>query len=233
MILHEADRQAVQATFLRSRLRVLFLAGCGMLLVWTGTAAGLWRLNHPHWADVLTVGFAHLLAGRAISIAQGTYAGLPKLAITTIAVYADIMVMLLVYPVFVFSYENLFEGRFFQKRLKPMLDSAQSGMDRFGKGKAVGVFCFVWLPFWMTGIIAGTILGYLLGLRTWVTLLAASLGSLAAVASWVYAYDLLFRRLSGIHQEIPLAFAVLLLATLVWYPTWRRRKGRRVPQGRG
>ncbi|MBN1270579.1 MAG: small multi-drug export protein [Kiritimatiellae bacterium] len=195
-----------------------------MLLAWTGTAALLWHIGSEYWDKLLSVGFAHLLAGRAISIAQGTFAGLPKWAITLIATYADITGMLIVYPLFVYSYEHFFEGRFFQERMKPMLDSAQSRVDRFRKSKAVGVFFFVWLPFWMTGVIVGAILGYLLGLRTWVTLLAASLGALAAVATWVYAYDILFRWLSGIHQSIPLAFTLILIIVLLGYRFWRNRQ---------
>jgi len=186
-----------------------------MLLLWIAVAAGLWQLGHELWDDLLTVGFAHLLAGRAISIAQGTYVGFPRWAIVLIATYADIMGMLIVFPLFVYTYENLFEGRFFQRRMKPMLESAQRGVDRFRHCKVVGVFFFVWLPFWMTGIIVGAVLGYLLGLKTWVTTLAASLGALAAVATWVYAYDILFRWLSRIHQEIPLVFTVALILVLL------------------
>jgi uncharacterized membrane protein len=186
-----------------------------MLLIWVGTVAVLWQLGNDNWDDLLTIGFAHLLAGRAISIAQGTYVGLPQWLIVLLATYVDIMAMLIILPLFVYSYEHFFEGRFFQKRMKPMLRKAQANVGTFGRFKIVGVFFFVWLPFWMTGIIAGSVLGYLLGLRTWVTVTTVSLGAFAAVWSWVYAYDKLFTWLSGIHQEVPLAFTILLICGLV------------------
>ena len=226
MALTHAERRALRSAFLRSGQGPLFQLGCCMLLLWIAVAAGLWQLGHELWDDLLTVGFAHLLAGRAISIAQGTYVGFPRWAIVLIATYADIMGMLIVFPLFVYTYENLFEGRFFQRRMKPMLESAQRGVDRFRHCKVVGVFFFVWLPFWMTGIIVGAVLGYLLGLKTWVTTLAASLGALAAVATWVYAYDILFRWLARIHQEIPLFFtlALILVLLILHFRRSRRQK---------
>jgi len=195
-----------------------------MLLLWIAAAACLWQLGSAVWDDILTVGFAHLLAGRAISIAQGTQVGLPKWLIVLVATYADMTVMLIVFPLFVYSYEHLLEGHFFQRRMKPMLESAESGMDRFGRYKIAGVFFFVWMPFWMTGIIIGAILGYLLGLRTWVTIITVVLGALAAVSSWLYAYDKLFQWLSRIHQEIPLIFTLTLIIGLLLFRYLRRRR---------
>jgi uncharacterized membrane protein len=195
-----------------------------MLVVWIAAAAGLWQTQHPMWDDILTVGFAHLLAGRGVSIAQGTQVGLPSWLIVLNATYADIMGMLIVYPLFVYSYENLFEGRFFQKRMRPMLESAQKNLGRVRRFKMAGIFVFVWLPFWMTGIIIGAILGYLLGLRTWVTILTTSLGAFAAVWSWVYAYDLLFAELADIHQEIPFFFTIALILGLIVFRVIHKRK---------
>lgn len=218
------NRRGIWAAFLRSTYGSLFVVGCGMLLAWMATAATLWQMGSEQWDDLLSVGFAHLLAGRAISIARGTYVGFPKWVIVLIASYADITGMMIVFPLFVFSYENFFEGRFFQTRMKPMLESAQRRADRFSECKIAGVFFFVWLPFWMTGVIVGAVLGYLLGLRTWVSIVAASLGAVAAVVSWVYAYDILFRWLASFHQEIPLVFSIVLLAALLGFHIWRKRK---------
>jgi uncharacterized membrane protein len=215
-------RNEIRAAFLHSQEGTVFVVGSCLLLAWIATAAALWHAGIDMWNDVLAVGFAHLLAGRAISIAQGTQIGLSKWVITLVATYADIMVMFLVYPLFVYTYENLFEGRFFQQRMRPMLESAEKHVDRLGRFKIAGVFCFVWLPFWMTGIIVGSILGYLLGLRRWVTLAVASVAALAAVASWVYAYDLLFQWLASIHQEVPLIFSLLLIGGVVWVRLARR-----------
>jgi len=214
----------VHAAFLRSKEGPLFVAGCWMLLGWFITAAALWQVRSGLWDDIINVGFMHLMAGRAISIAQGTHIGLPRWLIIVIATYVDVMGMLLVFPLFVYSYENFVEGRFFQRRMRSMLESAQKNVGRFGRYEVVGVFFFVWLPFWMTGIIVGAILGYLLRLPTWVIIATTSLGALAAVSSWVYAYDHVYQWLGTIHQGIPLVFTVCLIAVLLGFRIYRKRK---------
>jgi len=221
--LHE-KQNAVRAAFLQSKEGTIFVIGCCLLLAWIIAAAGLWYAGVSLWNDILAVGFAHLLAGRAISIAQGTQIGLPKPVITLVATYADVMAMFVVYPLFVYSYEHFFEGRFFQKRMLPMLESAEKHVGSMRQFKIVGVFAFVWLPFWMTGIIVGSIVGYLLGLRHWVTLLVASVAALAAVSTWVYAYDVIFQWLSRIHQEVPLIFTLFLIVAIIWLRLLRRRR---------
>lgn len=212
------------AAFLRSRQGPLFVAGCWMLLGWVATAAVLWQLGSEMWDDIIHVGFMHLMAGRAISIAQGTHVGLPRWLIIVIATYVDVTGMLLVYPLFVYSYEHFVEGRFFQRRMRPMLESARKNVHSFGRYKIIGVFFFVWLPFWMTGIIVGAILGYLLHMRTWVIILTTTLGALAAVASWVYAYDQVYRWLAAINQDLGLATTVVLIAGLLTYRIMRKRR---------
>ena len=219
-------------SFLHSSQGRIFLAGCCMLVVWIAGVAYLWRFNVSIWNDILTIGFAHVLAGRAISIARGTYVGLPKWLIVMLAVYADTTVMLILFPLFVWSYEHIAGGRFLQQRMRPMLESAERNMDRFGRYKIAGVFFFVWIPLWMTGIIAGAILGHLLGLRAWVTIVTVIAGAFAAVVSWVYAYDIVFKLLSRIHQDIAMFLVVAVFVGLLIYRFYRRRRiGRRNNHG--
>lgn len=195
-----------------------------MLILWTATVAGLWKLQIPVWNDILTVGFAHLLAGRAISIVQGTHLGLPPWLIVLMATYADTAAMLILYPLFVYSYEHIVEGHFLQKRMRTMLESAERHVDRFRRFKIAGVFLFVMAPLWMTGIIVGAILGYLLGLRTWVTITTVIIGAFVAVTSWVYAYDLVFQWLNRIHQGLALTLTVALILGLVLCRLIRKRR---------
>jgi len=202
-----------------------------MLILLIAVIAYLWRMGVAAWSNILTVCFAHILAGRAISIAQGTYAGLPKWLIVALATYVDTTAMFIIYPLFVYSYEHIVEGNSFQRKMRPILESAERNIDRFGHYKIAGVFLFVWAPLWMTGIIAGAILGYLLGLRTWITVVTVILGALAAVASWVYAYDLLFSWLSDFHQDVGLAVTVVLIAAVLIYRVWRKKRTARKADG--
>ena len=212
---------------MRSEEGNIFFLGCVMLIVWICAIAILWQFGHELWHQMLTLGFAHLIAGRALSVAQATNAGIAPWIIAVLATYTDMMAMFIAYPLMVFSYKHLIEGRFFQRHAKPVFDAARKGLHRMGHFKILAVFLFVWFPFWMTGIIAGSIMGFLLGLPTWVTLLTASLGSAAAITSWVYAYNQVFARLSTLHRSIPVAATAIILGILVVYRIKTQRTLRR------
>ena len=64
--------------FFRSEEGRIFVVGCCMIGLWFATIAVLMHRGHAMWSKMLTMGFAHMLAGRAASIAQGTQAGLPS-----------------------------------------------------------------------------------------------------------------------------------------------------------
>ncbi|NQT91755.1 MAG: small multi-drug export protein [Lentisphaerae bacterium] len=211
--------------FLHSEDGHIFAFGCCLLILWVESVAVMLRLGDPIWLKMVMMGLTHLLAGRAASIAQGTQAVMHPALISFFAVLFDTIVMLIMFPVMVFSYQNFFERRFFQKHMKPMFDQAQKGLTRLRKAKILGVFMFVWFPFWMTGVIAGSLLGYLLGLRKWVTMLTAVLGNIAAVLCWVYAYDKLFGWLNRTHQNLAAAATLLIILSLVFARlVWKRKE---------
>lgn len=212
--------------FLHSEEGHIFALGCCLLILWVESVAVMLRLGEPIWLKMVMMGLTHLLAGRAASIAQGTQAGMHPAFVSLFAVLFDTIVMLIMFPVLVFSYDNFFERRFFQKHMKPVFDQARKGLTRLRKAKILGVFMFVWFPFWMTGVIAGSVLGYLLGLRKWVTMLTAVLGNIAAVLCWVYAYDKLFGWLNRTHQNLAAAITLLIILALVFARlVWKRKEG--------
>lgn len=138
------------------------------------------------------MGLTQAFAGRSASIAQAMAAEMPKGVILGLSTLFDSLTALIYYPILVFSYRNLVERRFFQNRMEQIFESARKGAERFRKYKILGVFAFVWLPLWMTGPVVGSVAGYLLGLRGWVTMVTVGVSTFCACATWVYAYDQLF-----------------------------------------
>ena len=202
----------------------IFVVGCCMLIVWVVAVAGLWRLGQPLWPDILTMGFTELFLGRAASIAQATQAEVHPALIVFLATYVEILTTFILYPVLILSYRSLFERRFFQRHMKPVFVAATKGVDRFSQFKVVGVFLFVWFPFWGTGVVVGAVLGYLLGLKLWANMTTVTLGTMTAIICWVFAYDKFFTWLGGIHESIPLMATIGLIVILI---LWRMVVGAR------
>jgi hypothetical protein len=201
----------------------VFLLGCTMAILWIEVTAFLWHFGYGRWLDLLLVGLGNLLIGKAAGVAQGTQANVPGYLTVVMLAYTDAMFAFIVYPVFVFSYQHYFESRFFQRRMKPMLDSAQKNVGRFAQFKVAGVFLFVWTPFMMTGVGVGSILGYLLGLKTWVTLTTVVLATLTASIAWVYAFDRAYAWLSTVHAMIPALVTAAIIVALVVLRLFRKR----------
>lgn len=204
----------IRERFLYSEEGTIFASGCAMLITWIAAVAFLWQDGSAFWYKLLTMGFTHALAGRAASIASGSSSGFPPSITVALAVYFDVMLLFIIYPLLVFSYKHFLEQRFFKKHMQPVFDSAKKSLTNFRKSKIVGIFLFVWFPLWMTGIIVGAILGFLLGLRTWVTMLTVILGSTSAVVCWVYLTHKLFSELGAINKSIPVTITVLLILFL-------------------
>ena len=206
------NHATVRREFLQSEEGRIFVIGCLMLMAWVGAAAILWRTENRWWNDVLTLGFAHMLAGKGVSIAQGVAAGMPGALIAFLAVYVDTMALFIIYPVLIFSYEHFVHAPLYQRHMKRVFDSAQKGIGRVGRFKIAGLFAFVWFPFWMTGVVVGAVLGFLMGMRTWIIMCTVILGTTSAVLCWVYAYDALFGWISVVDERIVKTAIVAILA---------------------
>jgi uncharacterized membrane protein len=218
------NTRAIGSRFLQTPEGRIFVTGCCMLILWIEAVAVLWKCGYPIWDDLLTMGLAHMVGGRAASIARGTQVALPPALIALHAIYTDITAMFIMFPVLVFSYKNFVERRVFQEHMKPVFDAAQRGALKMRRFKIMGIFMFVWFPFWMTGIIVGAVLGFLIGLRPWVNMLTVSCGSATAVVCWVYAYDKLFGWLGGINQTVPVVFSSIIIAALVALRVIKKRR---------
>ena len=203
--------------FIAEREGRIFLLGTALLLVWIAGMVALQQLDPDLWLKAVSIGFSTLVLGKPAAVAQAIQAGLPPWSIVLYATYVDIVTVLIAYPVLVFSYRNLFERPLFARSMRRVFNSAQKNLGRFKRCKIAGVFAFVWVPFMMTGVVVGAVLGYLLGLRHWVTLATVSVGALAASVCWVYAYDILFGWLVHLHAGIPAALTAAIVLGIVLY----------------
>ncbi len=217
-------RRSVLVRFLRSENGRIFVIGCLLLIGGISILGVMAYYRHPAWHHIFTMAAAHMAAGKGVSVVQGLALGLHPIVILMLATISDVILMLLVYPVFVFSYENFFESRLFQKHMRPMFESAQKRIDRIGRFKLLGVFIIVWLPLWMTGVIVGSIIGYLLGLRARETLSAAGLGTFTSILLWLFFSNQILSAAGWVDDKIVGFIVFALVAVLLVVRHIRRRR---------
>ncbi len=217
-------RRSVFVRFLRSENGRIFVTGCLLLICGISILGFMAYYRYPTWQHLFTMAVAHMAAGKAVSVVQGLSLGLHPIVILLLATMCDIILMLIVYPVFVFTYEDFFESYLFQKHMRPLFESAYKRMDRIGRFKMLGIFIIVWLPLWMTGVVVGSILGYLIGLRARETLTAAALGTLTSITVWLFFSNQILSAAGWVdNRVVGFGFFVMIIVLLGIRRFQRRR----------
>ena len=94
------------------------------------------------------------------------------------------LLVLFLYPLFILSWNRLLDIGELEKWASSARRNAEKYQPLIKKYGLLGLFVFVWFPFWMTGPIIGSIIGYLLGFRHRVTLAIVLAGTLIAISCW-------------------------------------------------
>ena len=133
-----------------------------------------------------TMTLFNIIFGRAVSMSIGYAGGYGHSLVVPVNMWVETVLVLLFYPVFVLSMNRLVVF----PRLKRFIDQAHAAAerhyDKVHRYGIIGLFVFVWFPFWMTGPVIGSAIGYLLGFSAWLTLSVVLIGTYIAMAGWAY-----------------------------------------------
>ena len=179
------------------------------------------------------VGFQVVGGGRASGISAGLAAGLPKWLVVVLAFFVDMTAVCLLYPLVIYFYEHGVRQRLLGETIVSTLESARRQRSKLSRYGIIGLILFVWFPFYMTGPLIGAVIGYFIGLRPWVNLATVGSGTLLAIISLTFFFDLLYRLLeevaSGLTKYVPFVVVGLVLAGLAAMRLRRGKKGAQTP----
>ncbi len=209
----------------------LFAIGVALSILWICGLLILALCRVALLRQLLSMVTAHLISGRAGGISVGLEAGMPTWVVITNATVIDSIVVLLIFPLFVFSQRNLLRTTFLKGMLQTSIESAQKGQARIRRFGIAGLLLFVWFPLHMTGPLAGSIIGYFLRLHPYVNIGVVLTGTFLAVLSWVFLFGELIDQLGDYSYLIPLFVLTLALIGFLILGARRRRMSRQ--QGAG
>ena len=186
-------------------------------IVWPEPYAGAWQLI-----------LYQMVGGRAASISHGLSQNFSSLFLLLQCSLQDIIILLLLYPLIVAGYRRAIEIRIFGPAIMNIRATAERHRHKVEPYGAVGLIAFVLFPFWTTGALAGGVLGYLIGMRTWVTFTSVIAGNFLAVGCWLFLFD----RMLNISEKfsatlgnwIPLVILTVALVTAAFYQIRSLRK---------
>jgi uncharacterized membrane protein len=177
---------------------------------------GVGWLTKPEWTLVFAAMTGlNLLIGRAAGMSFGYANGLDHAVVICSNVLVETIQVLVLYPLFVLSWKNLVDVRRLRRVLVEMRRSAEASRPRVARFGMVGLFVFVFLPFWMTGPVVGSIIGFLLGLKPRQNLAIVLAATYAAIGVWALLFEQLNELLTT-YGRYAAFVSVLVLAAAVY-----------------
>jgi uncharacterized membrane protein len=148
-----------------------------------------WLVNPELAARFAAMTGLNLTVGRAAGMSFGYASGLHHPSVITSSVLVETIQVLVIYPLFVLSWKSLVNERRMKRLLVGVRRSAEASQSRVARYGMIGLFAFVFLPFWMTGPVVGSVIGFLIGLKARHNLPIVLSATYAAVAIWAVFFE--------------------------------------------
>ncbi|RXK00293.1 hypothetical protein CRU98_03800 [Arcobacter sp. CECT 8986] len=127
---------------------------------------------------------SNIFVGRVPSLSLGYAYNLPNNIVIPVNIITELILVTLLYPLFVFSFKGILKIKILEDFFAKINAKKQQHQQTFKKYGKIGLFLFVFIPFWMTGPIVGAIIGYLIGLRHYVTIFIVFIATCLAITLW-------------------------------------------------
>ena len=181
-------------------------------IVWLG----LKLLLYPeHFQALIGTTATQSMFGRAAGIAFGYSMGLKYSTVIPICAIIETIIVLIFYPLFVFSWRHLLVIKRLKKMFERIQKAAEIHKNIVIKYGIAGLFIFVWFPFWMTGPMVGCVIGFMIGLRTWLNMVIVLSGTYVAIISWAVFLMHFHNRLTIYSPYATFAALILLFVIII------------------
>ena len=203
-------RQLLKTTEGRILLLGIAIALAGLVV--TGLVA-IWSPQTSRMMGAMS--FADIMFGSIVSMSIGYAAGYGHTFVVPVIMWVESVMVLLFYPLFVFSMRKLVEFPRLKRYFERTQAAAERHHDRVRRYGIAGLFIFVWFPFWMTGPVVGSAIGYLLGLPARVTLSVVLAGTFVAMGVWAYLLFSLYTRAAVFAPWAPVLIVSLIILVII------------------
>jgi uncharacterized membrane protein len=156
-----------------------------------------------------------LVFGRAAGLAFGYSTGLGHATVIPIAMIVETFHVIVFYPLFVFGWRHLLVIKSLKnvfERIHNKAETHKATIQRYG---IIGLFVFVWFPFWMTGPVVGSVIGFLLGLPVWLNMAVVLAGTYVAIVAWALFLREVHERVASYDPYAALVLVVLLIVVVL------------------
>jgi len=199
-------------TNLEGRILLVGVAIAFVYSLWLG--AKVW-LSPSEAQDLAGTTAMAILFGRAAGLAFGYSQELGRTTVIAISAIVETVFVLIVYPLFVFSWRRLLVIGRLKNTFEKIQQAAEARQDLIKKYGIIGLFAFVWFPFWMTGPVVGSVIGFLLGLPVWLTMTVVLAGTYTAIVGWAFFMHHCHERAAAYSTYAPMILVAALVIVVI------------------
>ena len=141
--------------------------------------------NPPLYRVLSSTAIIHVMGGRGLGVATCLSAGIPLFYTILYNLFLEIVIVLITYGIIVLFMRNVIQPKLLRSTVRQAELTAQEQKTKIKKYGAVGLFFFVMFPFFMTGPVIGSLIGYLLNYKAVNNFLIVFSGTLSSIV--IYA----------------------------------------------
>lgn len=156
-----------------------------------------------------------LVFGRAAGLAYGYSVELGHAKVIPVTMVVETLHVLVFYPLFVFSWRHLLVIKSLKNIFERIHRAAETHKAKIQRYGIVGLFAFVWFPFWMTGPVVGSVIGFLLGLPVWLNMAAVLAGTYVAIVAWAFFLREVHERVAAYDPYAAMALVMGLIVVVL------------------
>jgi len=209
------QKNQLKATLLTSSEGRLLLIGVTLAFIYTFWI-GIKLLFSPEDAQIIVgITTTEIMFGRATAMAFGYSLGLRHNTVIPICIMIESILVLIFYPLFVFSWRHLLVINWLKNIFERIHKAAETHKGKVQRYGIIGLFIFVWFPFWMTGPVVGCVIGFLLGLRAWLNITVVLAGTYAAIFGWAFFLRQFHDRVADYSSYAAVVLMALLVIILI------------------
>ena len=212
---NSTKKNHLKETLLTSPEGRILLIGVALAFIYT-----LWLvinlINSPEESQIL-IGMTgvNIMFGRATAMLYGYSEELGHATVIPVCIIIETILVLLFYPLFVFSWRHLLIIKWLKNTFERVQRAAENHMDKVQRYGIIGLFVFVWLPFWMTGPVVGCVISFLIGLKARLNIPVVLAGTSVAILGWAFFMRRMNDRVASYSSYAPMVILVLLIVIIV------------------
>lgn len=202
-------------TLLASPEGSILLVGVALTLIYSSWLGIQFVLSPDHAQVLVGMTATSLMFGRAAGMAFGYSLALGHTTIILICMLIETVTVLIFYPLFVFSWHHLLVLKRLKKLFTRVQEAAEARKHFIHRYGVIGLFIFVWFPFWMTGPVVGSVIGFMLGLKVWINIPVVLAGTYVAILCWAVFLRHFHQRVASYSPYAAMIIMALLVVIII------------------